>query len=103
MTTDTPISITPVSGALSAPTKADLAGTAYQIGPSGLTFSQPVTIKLKYDLATLPLWAMSGDLAVMVNNGTSWPSLGGVVVDPVAHTVSGSTTTLGSLSGSVAT
>jgi hypothetical protein len=99
--TDTPISITPVSGTLAAPAAADLAGTAYQIGPSGLTFSQPVTIKLKYALSTLPLWAMSGDLTVMVNSGTGWTPLGGVVVDPVARTVSGTTTSLGSLSSSL--
>ena len=103
VSTDTPISITPVSGALPAPTSADLAGTAYQIGPSGLTFSQPVTIKLKYELATLPLWSMSGDLVVMVNSGAGWSSLGGITVDPVAHTVSGTTSSLGSLSESIGT
>jgi len=103
VSTNTPISITPVSGTLPAPTNADLAGTAYQIGPSGLTFGQPVTIKLKYDLATLPLWSMSGDLVVMVNNGAGWSSLGGITVDPVAHTVSGTTTSLGSLRESIGT
>lgn len=101
--TDTPISITAVSGSLDAPAAADLAGTAYQIGPSGLTFSQPVTITFKYALGTLPLWAMSGDLTMMVNSGSGWASLGDIVVDPVAHTVSGKTMALGSLSGSVVT
>jgi hypothetical protein len=103
VSTNTPISITPVSGSLAAPTKASLAGTAYQIGPAGLTFSQPITVKMKYDVPDLPLWSMAGDLAVMVNNGAGWSSLGGIVVDPVAHTVSGTTTSLGSLSGSITT
>jgi hypothetical protein len=103
VSTNTPITVTPVSGALPKPAKADLAGTAYQIGPAGLTFSQPVTIKLKYDAAALPLWSMSGDLAVMVNSGAGWSSLGGVTVDPVAHTVSGTTTSLGSLAQSIGT
>ncbi len=100
---DTPVSITAVSGALEAPAAADLAGTAYQIGPAGLTFNQPVTIKLRYRLADLPLWAMSGDLAVMVNSGAGWTSLAGVTVDPAGHTVSGTTMGLGALSGSLVT
>ncbi|MBV6520187.1 MAG: hypothetical protein MNPFHGCM_00292 [Gemmatimonadaceae bacterium] len=99
----TPISITPVSGALPVPAKASLAGTAYQIGPAGLTFSQPITIKMKYDVATLPLWSMGGDLTVVVNSGADWTSLGGITVDPATKTVSGKTTSLGSLGRSIAT
>ncbi len=40
---------------------------------------------------------------MMVNSGSGWTSLGDIVVDPVAHTVSGKTTALGALSGSMVT
>lgn len=100
---NTVISITPVTATLPAPTNANLVGTAYQIGPSGLSFNQPVTIKMKYEAPTLPLWSMSGDLTLLVSNGDSWSSLGGITVDPVAQTVSGTTMSLGSLRQSIGT
>ena len=61
-----------------------------------MTFAQPVTIKLKYDLATMPKWAMTGDLAVFGSNGTQWSALTNTVVDVNAGTISGKTTTFGS-------
>ena len=100
---NTPISITPVAGSVAEPTNASLTGTAYQIGPAGLTFTQPVTIKMKYDVAALPRWSMTGDYAVMVNNGTGWTSLGGVAVDTAARTIAGTTLSLGSLARPIPT
>lgn len=42
-----PISVTPITA---PPTPAGLvAGTAYELGPTGTTFAQPVTLEFKYD------------------------------------------------------
>lgn len=100
LATNTPISIVPVVGTLAAaPAGVRFNGTAYQIGTAALTFAQPVTIKLKYDAATLPLWVMSGDLGLLGSGNTGWTSLSGIVVDTAAKTVSGTTTSIGGANG----
>ena len=97
---NTAISIVPVAGgATGAPTGVRFNGTAYQIGTPGLTFAQPVTITLKYDAATLPLWVMSGDMVLLGAGDAGWTSLSGIIVDTVAQTVSGTTTAIGRAGG----
>ncbi len=92
----TPISLTLVAApTTAAPAKVQFNGPVYQLGPAGVTFAQPVTIKLKYDLATMPRWAMTGDLAVFGSNGTQWSALTNTVVDLNAGTISGKTSSFG--------
>lgn len=92
----TPITLAPIPAPTAPPSNVDLNGPAYQVGPPGLTFSQPVTITMKYDLATMPRWAMTGDLTILSSNGTQWDALTDVVVDVNAGTVSGKTNGFGS-------
>jgi hypothetical protein len=100
LTTNTAIAIVPVVGPPAAPPAGvQFNGTAYQIGTVALMFAQPVTITLKYDATTLPLWVMSGDMVILGSGTAGWTSLSGIVVDTAAMTVSGTTTSIGSASG----
>lgn len=100
LATNTPITIVPVAGVpTGAPAGVRFNGTTYQIGTPGLTFAQPVTIKLKYDAATLPLWVMSGDMVILGGADAGWTALNGIIVDTVAQTVSGTTTAIGRAGG----
>jgi Bacterial Ig-like domain (group 2) len=100
LATNTPISIVPLVGTPpAAPAGVQFNGTAYQIGTAALTFAQPVTIKLKYDAPTLPLWVMSGDMVILGSGASGWTSLSGIVVDTVAKTVSGTTRSIGGGNG----
>lgn len=78
--------------AVALPANAQQIGPVYRLGPAGLSFSQPVTVKLKYDRNTLPAWAMSGDLSVQRLTGSQWGSLTDIVVDGQANTVTGKLT-----------
>lgn len=69
-----------------------VGGTSYTFGPEGTTFTAPVTVKVKYDPAKLPAWVTPGDMALIHYNGTAWERLPGQAVDPVAHTVTATTT-----------
>lgn len=69
-----------------------VVGTHYTLGPAGTTFALPVTVTLKYDPDKLPPWAIPGDLAMYHFTGGAWVMLPGLVVDPVARTVSAQTT-----------
>lgn len=67
-------------------------GPMYAFGPSGTTFSQPVTVKIKYDPAKLPKWAMTGDLALLHLSGGQWDTLTAFAIDTAAKVMSGKTT-----------
>lgn len=64
------------------------AGPAVFLGPSGLTFAQPVDIKLPYDPAQIPVGQTPQDLRVQVveENGLS-AILTPIAVDDQAHTI----------------
>lgn len=95
--TPTPISLTPIPVPSSpAPASVTFSGPVYVIGPPGLNFAQPVTIRMKYDVNTLPKWIMTGDLRVFLSNGAQWSQLGNAAVDTAAGTISGTTTSIGS-------
>lgn len=100
VTSPTPVTITqlpaPPGG---APPNALFNGATYRIGPAGTTFSQPVTVTLKYDAAALPGWAMTGDLGIFAGSGGAWTALSNVSVNTTAGTVTGTTTTLGASVG----
>jgi hypothetical protein len=61
-------------------------GKAYDLGPSGTTFAQPVDVTLPYDPANIPAGGDPASISVAYFTGTHWATAGGVV-DPVAHTV----------------
>jgi hypothetical protein len=69
-----------------------VAGPVYSLGPDGTTFSQPVTVTVRYTPASLPVFAMTGDLAILRHNGQQWSTLSDLSVDVNARTVSGRTT-----------
>src|SRR3990172_13099487 len=56
-------------------------GTAYEFGSSGVTFSQPVTITIKYDEANIPPGISELDLRLgnFMNNG--WQQVTGSTID----------------------
>jgi len=83
----TVITVAPVSN----PPSGNI-GTAYEFGSDGITFSQPVTITIKYDEANIPSGISELDLKLgnFVNNG--WQQVTGSTIDRATNTVSGTTT-----------
>lgn len=83
-----PVSVTPVA---SPPANPKLvAGTAYEFGPDGTTFSQPVTIKIKYDASNVGAATPANFRLHKYANG-AWNPLAGSTVDPATRTVTGQT------------
>ena len=79
-----PISITPVTNPPADPKL--IAGTAYDFGPDGTTFSQPVTLALKYDAAAaVGRTPTQFRVHKLVNN--VWTLLPGGTVDVGTRTV----------------
>lgn len=68
-----------------------VVGGSYVFGPAGTTFSSPVTVTVKYDLAKLPPWALPSDLALYHYTGGAWVKLPNLVVDTAARTVTAKT------------
>jgi uncharacterized protein YjdB len=68
-------------------------GTAWALGPTPRTFSQSVTVALRWDAARLPVGVAARDLAVHRWNGTAWQALDNVMVDTVERVARGTTTT----------
>ncbi len=67
-----------------------IAGTAYDFGPSGTTFAQPVTVRLKYSAAA----AVAADPTLFRlhrYNGTSWQEVAGSTVDQAQREITGRT------------
>jgi hypothetical protein len=91
LTTAIPISIQLASQVGPAGT----VGQVFEIGPTGTTFAQPITIAFNYtgsELQGLP----PSDFAVetSTNAGVSWTPLSQIVVDVKAQTIAGQTTHL---------
>jgi hypothetical protein len=65
----------------------------YDFGPTGATFSQNITITMKYDLAKLPANVTESSLVIAYYDTVSgtWINLSNIVVDTVNKTVSGQT------------
>ena len=69
-----------------------ISALAYNFGPSGTQFAQPVTIKMTYQPAQVPVGISPIFLRLFVRNGSVWDSVPGSSVDTIAHTVTGTTT-----------
>jgi hypothetical protein len=65
-----------------------VASAGYEFGPSGATFSPPITVSLPYDPATIPDNMADDDVepAFFDTTGSGWVALGGTA-DPIARTV----------------
>lgn len=93
LTGQTNITVTPLAAPRQAlPADYQTMGPMYAFGPSGTTFSQPVTVKIKYDPAKLPKWVMAGDLALLHLSGSQWDTLTAFAIDTAAKVMSGKTT-----------
>jgi hypothetical protein len=68
-----------------------IAGTAYEFGPDGTTFSQPVTLTVPYDPAALAAVPEAKLGLYRALAGGKLELLPGSTVDPAANTVSGLT------------
>jgi len=66
-------------------------GTAYDFGPNGTAFAQPVTIRIKYSDASLPQGADPVQFRLHRLVGTTWTPVAGSSVDLPTKTVSGQT------------
>lgn len=86
----TPTTITVAPAASPAPDPKLVPGTAFDFGPSGTQFSQPVAIKIAYDPASLPAGAAEVRLRLFTSVAGAWQLVPGSRVDPVSHTVTAS-------------
>ena len=88
----TPISVTPIA---SPPSPAGLvANTAYELGPSGTTFAQPVTLEFKYQTADIDSTQALMTLSRYTNG--VWVPLPGSTAGTPERTVRGQTSSFSS-------
>lgn len=93
ISTATAVTVAPATTIPALPAYTNsVAGTAFNIGPAGATFSKPVRVTVAYDPTKLPAWMIPSDLALLHYNGTKWEKLPDLIVDSVKKTVSATTT-----------
>ncbi|MCC6243501.1 MAG: Ig-like domain-containing protein [Gemmatimonadaceae bacterium] len=85
----TPITVSPFTLTTQSPVAP---GSAFEFGPSGLTFAKPATIAMTYDPATLPAGANASDLRVYLVSANGWLETDSGSVDVATRTVTGQTT-----------
>lgn len=81
----TPITFAPV---FPAPDGAQPWAQVTDFGPTGTSFSTPVTLTLAFDPARLPAGVPATDLAIFHFDGTGWEIVPGSIVNEVDNTVS---------------
>lgn len=86
---DKTITVAPVASPPADPKL--VVGTAHEFGPPGTTFSQPVTIKLKYQPSQLSPTAAPIRFRLHRYSGSAWQEVTGSTVDTATKTVSGQT------------
>jgi hypothetical protein len=100
---NTVITSTPVAEPqTSVPSGWRTVGQQYALGPAGLSFAQPVTVKFKLRPGDLPAYAMSGDLAVRQAANGQWSTLANVSVDATNRTISARTSSFGASASALA-
>jgi hypothetical protein len=67
-----------------------LPGTAFDFGPNGTTFSQPVSVTIKYDPTKITPGSPEGGLQLYEVIGSSWRVVAGSTVNTATKTVTGS-------------
>ncbi|MEO5590878.1 MAG: hypothetical protein ABIS03_14955, partial [Gemmatimonadaceae bacterium] len=88
-------SITVAPAANAPPNVRLLPGTAFDFGPAGLTFAQPITITLKYNPAQVASDSPESGLQLYEVVGSSWRIVTGSTVNLTAKTVSGAVSKVG--------
>ena len=81
----------PITIGLAEDTPSGAIGPAYQLGPIGTLFSQPVTINYTYEAADLGA-TPADELHVATAHGVAWLTLGAATTNATTRTVSGQTT-----------
>ncbi len=71
-------------------------GTAFDLGPSGTQFAQPVTIRIKYNPALVPAGANPSQFRLARLTGATWVQVPGSSVDILTQTVTGQTSSFSS-------
>lgn len=91
----TPTSLT-LGSATAAPSSVRLlAGTAFELGPVAMSFSQPVNITIKYDDALVPAGFSEGELQLYKAAGNVWQVVDGSTANTDANSVTGTATSGG--------
>ena len=72
-----------------------LAGTAFDFGPPGLTFAQPVTLKIRYNPALVAPDSPESGLQLYEVVGSAWRAVTGSTANLAEKTVSGAVTHVG--------
>ncbi len=67
-------------------------GSAFDLGPTGTQFAQPVAVRIKYDPTRVRTGVPQQVLGLYTAGTTSWSLVAGTTVDSVGHTVQGTTT-----------
>jgi adhesin/invasin len=88
-------SITVAPATSTPPSARLLSGTAFDFGPGGLTFGQPVTITIRYNPASLPGDSPESALQLYEVVSGSWRVVTGSTVNTGARTVSGAVSHVG--------
>lgn len=83
---EAPFAMSVFAGAAAEGSSATAVGKAFDFGPAGVTFAQPVVVSLPYDPANVPQGTDPSSITLAYWTGTHWAVAGGTV-DPVAHTV----------------
>ncbi len=83
---NTSITVSSSSGPL---VRGLLAGSVYDLGPSGTTFSNPVTLTIRYDPSHIPTGIHESSVKLYQNSGNGWKRVPGSISNTTDHTVSG--------------
>jgi adhesin/invasin len=75
-----------------------MPGTAFDFGPQGLTFAQPIVITIKYNPSNVASDSPEGGLQLYELVGAQWRVVAGSTVNLTAKTVSGSVNHVGTFS-----
>lgn len=88
-----------VGAAANPPTSSRLlAGTAFDFGPPGLTFAQPITITIKYNASNVAADSPESGLQLYEVVSGAWRVVPGSTVNLTAKTVSGAVSHVGTYS-----
>jgi transcriptional regulator with XRE-family HTH domain len=90
----TRIDVIPMTSPPAPPTDKTAIGITYDFGPSGATFSPPITVTFSYNPANIPAGVNEKDLTIAFYDSTkgAWVVLDNIVVNTTTHTISGTTT-----------
>jgi hypothetical protein len=84
-----PVLVTALPAAGLPPQPTPIPGTAFDFGPDGIVFDEPVLLTIGYDPADLPEGAQEESLELHELVAGSYELVEGSTVDPVGHTVAG--------------